>query len=143
MRGADLGMALFFRGQLIDGLAKLVNAVEGLVHGNEADVGNFIGLAKKITHEIPDYLGAEFVFTGLVNPFGNFADNLVDLKGGYWAILACSLDSPSNLLWIKPLKRAVLLHNHDLGRLNAFVCRETILALEALAAAADSVVYFS
>jgi len=117
--------------------------VEGLdvlevpVDGSEAHVGNFIEVPQLLHHQLADGAGRDFAVAEAAHAMHDTAHGLVDLLARHRALLERLLHAGTQFGLIERLASAITLDHERHEQLCRLEGRETLAALQALAAAAD------
>src|SRR5256886_1158428 len=120
-------------------VAEVVHALEVLVHGGEADVGDIVHLLQLAHHHLADHSARHFALAESKDALLDPVDRLVDVFRGNGSFVQRAHEAGAELLPIVGDAIAARLHHHGHRELDALVGREALPAGFALAPAAHAV----
>src|SRR6267142_542613 len=133
------GLQPFFFGaqQLLQFRAELVHVLEIAVDGGKADIGDLVDQLQALHDALADFRGGAFALRRIDHVLLHFVHDLFHPAHGNGALFAGAQYSGQDLLPFKLFPASVFLHHHVGDFVDAFVGGETLLALQAFAAATN------
>src|ERR1035438_1233334 len=118
---------------------ELSDILEIEIDGSEAHVGDFVVAAETVHDELANLTGLALAFGGFDDEGFGLIHNLLELADGDRTLFAGAHQAVEDFLAVEALAASVFFDNHVRDFVDPLVGGEALLALEALAAAADGI----